>query len=272
MRSYPLFLPALSLLAPAAAPRTQCSGQGDAILEIRSVQNAGNKAGDKLVIRLAGAPKSHVCFLSDLGKGPTRVPGVGTFCLDFGKNLLVVPVFLGASGVIEIPVTIPNGLDGKLVCCQWVGVTAKRAMVISNAICMRVGPSCKRGIHELGLLTSFGSPGPAGARIVAEVRKKKLNGQPIGRTALFWSQQSPPKLPFSSDDIVFIDKIADIGGRLHVLMRVDATRLRKGKLPSNTMFSASAGAATNSEKIHTSCSQPIGTGFVFGKFTITSLR
>ncbi|MFQ5504382.1 MAG: hypothetical protein ACE5F1_06220 [Planctomycetota bacterium] len=260
----------LALLLLAAPARPQCAGQGDAVLALQSIGNAGNRPGDRLLLRILAAPNSHVCFLWDTGPGPTRVPGIGTICLDLSSNLIVFPLLVGAPGLAEFSAIIPQGLQGRLVSAQWLGLAPDRRMVVSNGVSLRFGETCKGGVRELSLLTSFANPIPSPATILAEARDKY--GKPLGRTSFTYTRKDPPKLPFTSDGIVYVDKVAHAGGRLSVLMRVLASTLARSKLPANTLFSVSVGSRTHSQLIHSSCSKPLAVGFAFGEFTVTGLR
>ena len=70
------------VLAIDAAAVAQCSGQGNATL----VMKGNCDLVSTLKFRYGGAPFARYCVMTTFGSGPTEVPGVGTFCLDFGNG------------------------------------------------------------------------------------------------------------------------------------------------------------------------------------------
>ena len=74
-----------------------------------------------------------------------------------------------------------------------------------------------------------------------------------------------------SDGVVSIVNVFIEDGLINVVTNTDAANLPDGKLGPNTIFEVEIGTTTNSQAIHTSCSQPLGVGMIFGEFTVVSM-
>ena len=68
-----------------------------------------------------------------------------------------------------------------------------------------------------------------------------------------------------------MEKISIAGGKMHVMTRISADKLKGGKLGPNSHFRVVVGNVGHCQPIHTSCSKPLGVGMIFGKYLITCL-
>ena len=273
----PLFLVAASAFAPSAvAQDPQCGGTGGAILEIEAVDGNVIGPGTNIVIRLIGEPFEHFCLLCDTGDEPVVLPILGQVCLPFSPGLAVVAGVFPATGEIEIPVSIPNdpGLTDGILCCLFIDVNLAlpENIDISNRICMCPGFGCEDKIQELELSTTLTYTGPFPVAVTATARKNDEDDDLIGSTTTQFDPNAPATFPVSDDDAMTIENITRLGDEITVIARIDASDFgNSGRLSANTYFDVTVGDVCNVETIHTSCSQPIGLGFVFDEFLITDL-
>lgn len=263
----------LALAVPAAA---QCPGQGNLTLQITTIDNGPSLAGKTVVIRIEGPPEAHVCLACDPLLGPTLIPGFPDICIGFSPNFQAIMFQLPPSGVVQFEATLPDeGMPE--VCCLAVGFEngAPRGVAISNAICLDLEEPCVSGGHsEVSYTTTFSNPGTAPHNVSARLGGQQ--GQPLGQTDVVYDPNNPPTFPISDDGIVTIENIALVGGGLQVSVFNSSANLTgskpEGRLPNESTFTVHVDGDTNSARVHTSCSQPLSAGMMFGPLTITHVR
>lgn len=275
MRStyFATILLAASALMPVALP-AQCGGRGPASFEFISVDNQPIGPGSKVILRLRAEPGVFFCLLCDTGDGPKEVPVIGTLCLDLSNNLVEFVAQIPPSGVLDIPVTIPNVNFQAVICCQWFGIQpTTRQISVSNSVCTTVNQPCEGGVNEIGLFTQLDKPASFPVVVTATAAGKQGANSQSHKTDVTFDPLSPPKFPVTDDDHLFIEKIVVNGDKLDVFIRVAAGFAgdRAQRLNNEVLFSVIAGTDTNTRQIHLSCSQPLGVGMEFGDFRVTKL-
>jgi hypothetical protein len=275
MRSlyFAAILLAASTLIPVALP-AQCGGYGPASFEFISVDNQPIGPGSKVILRLRAEPGVFFCLLCDTGPGPKQIPVIGTVCLDLSPNLVEFVAQIPPSGVLDIPVTIPNVPIQVVICCQWFGVQPTNLQIsLSNAVCTTLNQPCAGGVNEIGLFTQVDKPASFPAVVTATAKGRQGANSQSFKTDVTFNPATPPKFPVTDDGFLFIEKIVVNGDKLDVFFRVaagfDGQTARR--VNNEMLFTAHAGQDTNSQQIHCSCSQPIGVGMVFGDFRVTKL-
>ena len=139
---------ALALLAgPVAAQCIEgCDGQGNATLLTRGRCDIGSN----FKFRMGGAPQAPYILRMDFGAGPTDVPGVGEFCLDFSDDLQVLGEgTLNNRGLRAVFYSIPDdpGLVGQLLAFQAEiqDASAPNGVAISNGFFVELCGSGNKG-------------------------------------------------------------------------------------------------------------------------------
>ena len=132
---------------------------------------------------------------------------------------------------------------------------------------MNIGDPCDSGGHsEVSYTTSFDVSGSGPFQVSATLGGQQ--GQPLGRTDVLYDPASPPTFPISDDGIVTIENISIAGGQMHVAVFNSSDTLvgsqPAGRLPNESTFAVTVDGTTNSARVHTSCSQPLSAGMVFG--------
>jgi len=141
----------LAALVLAATPATAqcddpCLGQGNATLLMRAKCDIGTVAK----FRMGGAPSGFYELLMDFGVGPVEVPGVGTFCLDMGPDMMVVASGnLSVRGYASTYMALPDDpmLLGQVLAFQLrvEDMTAPNDVAISNGFSLTLCPEGTEG-------------------------------------------------------------------------------------------------------------------------------
>lgn len=238
-----------------------------------------------VTLTVQGPPGAPVTILIDVDDGPTFVPGFGEFALSF------TPAFLMADlGVIppsgEFDLTIPflcrfAPILGFEIYLQAVAFGGPEP-ILSNPWHFTQSPGdcsdeCVAGIEQMAVQTTFHNV-PATGKL--EIQVKRPNGQQTVYgtfdmdLVLAADATGVLDVPLvNADGSIVVSILEQKGSSLAVRFCVDAKINGKNeKLQGgNTRFSATFAGTNKTQEIHTSCSQPLAVGDVFGDYIVTKL-
>lgn len=265
---------------PANPAFAQCEGHGNATLLLKR----SCEVGASLKLRVAGPSGAKYRVWSDLGAGPTEIPGVGTFCLDFGPDLETVGTGnLNGAGRAAVFTTIPDdpGLVGSVFAVQFAvkDGEAPNGVAISNGYKFEIcgegdNGDCDGRIGCLDYITVLEYAGDYPTTIDTRVYKTGDESKLLGFQAFSYDPDNKPTFPIGNlEDGIIVRRITQSGDFL--LIHTTATAFgvdgADGDFESNSTFETTVGDVTVLQDIHTSCSDPIGPGFRFGPIFITGL-
>ncbi len=268
------FAIAIAMLVGSNHASAQCEGQGNATLLMKGKCDIGSSAK----YRMAGVPRERYKLLLDFGDGPTELPGVGTFCLDFSANRHVISAGrFNNRGFAAVRADMPSdpGLVGERVSIQFGSLDedAPNGVAISNAYRLDLcaegtdGDACAsgncelpefRGLSCIGFISPVLYDGGFPAEVTVRVEDADDSSSVLGEASFAYDPGSPPELPFfSANGQVRIDKITVHVGAVIVHSTVETPM---GRLPGRTSFSTTVGDLTLERSVDTSCETPIGVG------------
>lgn len=268
---------AIALFTPVSTASAQCPTQGNLVFELVSVNNDGVAPGSQVTMRVIGEPLAHICLACDVGGGTTDLLGLGTACLPFSQNLIEFLLVLPDNGIAEFTVNVPPSQVETLLCCQALGLdpNAPNSLAISGRICVGVSPCDGGGVASIGHATKFNDVTSFPVTVTSAVHGR-AGGSGDPSTSVDFDPDNPPVFPIDGGNGVWIESIAHIDDCLYVTTFVSASpslshQAHAGRLPNECDFTVSVGSDARTQSVHTSCSQPLGVGMVFGLFTITEL-
>jgi len=231
------------------------------------------------------APPNTAAFLI-VSPGPGHVPHAGLGSIDVQLGFPSQVFFLGVTGQDGLIVRMDevaclNGFDFFDGYMQVIGkVVQTSTFVKSNVLKATIvegdcDQDCEGGITKLGIQTEISNV-PAGPGLLEIVVKDKDED---GDIWMSFSQMVDPANPvgipyFNTEASVEVEALSiDEEGDLVIRLEVDAVMagLDNGELKNNTWFEISFAGQTLAHGFHTSCSQPIEVGMVFGPYTVTNL-
>ena len=276
------------VLAIDAAAVAQCSGQGNATL----VMKGNCDLGSTLKFRYGGAPFARYRVMTTFGSGPTEVPGVGTFCLDFGNGKQTVDAgrFRGR-GVAASFWTLPDdpALIGEEVAFQMANedADATNGVGISNAWIFTI---CDEGTEGNACVeASSDNPGSCGIGTIGFIAPVKTTGDTqfpaeisvrivpaddtesvVDELSFDWSPDTPPTYPVaSSDGQLVVTKVTLHDGYVVVMAEIDGTNSPSGMLPAISRLETYVGEDELIREVVTSCEEPLAVGDKFAPLFIT---
>ncbi len=179
--------------------------------------------------------------------------------------------FLVAPGVYTVSVN-----EGTLPCPSYInttpGILTDSVIFAEDNLSLDFGflhigkptNACDGRVKQVGTLTR----GAADLPVTITARTIDSKDGVLGEVSLTYDGT---EITAVSDGVVSIVNVFIEDGSVNVVSYTDATNLPDGKLGTNTTFEVEIGVTTNTEAIHTSCSQPIGVGMIFDEFTIVAL-
>jgi len=244
--------------------RCACEGQGRAVL----LGKGRCDVGAPLKFKLASSPYARYRLLADRGAGPIVLPGIGTFCLDFSPNRVVVAQgTLNAYGFRSAFGAIPNNPDlvGEEFAFQFAALDgeAPNGVAVSNGIVITVCPTggseCDTGIRRLGYATVVPHDGVFPVTVTQRAFRTGVPGESLGEVSLVFDPSDPSTLPaFSEGEGLVVTEIHPFPGHLVVHAFVKGCGMAGDILPDATTFETQAGGFMVSRSIDTSCATPIG--------------
>ena len=256
-----------------------CSGQGGATL----LMKGSCAIGGELKVKMAGIPQARYKLWMDRGAGPVEIPGVGTLCLDFGPEKVVVAKGrFNNLGYKSFYVDFPDDPDllGQTLAFQFASEDedAPNGIAISNAYIFEGCESaesedCDQGIRRLGYFTVVPYEGSYPVDLTVRAEGAGGGGGDVGEVTFEFDPENPPALPQSSGDggtgltVTGVDAYPTF---LIVHAVVKGCDHANGRLPNETLFETEVdGEVVAARQIHTSCSVPIGAGARFAPVFIT---
>lgn len=260
---------------------TECGGQGSATL----LMKGSCAIGGQLKIKMAGEPNARYKLWMDRGAGPVEVPGIGTFCLEFGPDKIAVSKGrFNARGLKSLFSTIPKDpkLVGEVLAFQFAAEEegAPNGIAISNAYIFQgckeesLG-DCEQGIRRLGYFTIINYDGGYPVDITSRAFRagdggdaSGSGGHMVGEVSLSYDPDSPPAFPLSANGTgnneQFVTSVDAYPGFLVVHAVSKGCEWANGRLPNECVFETRInGEVAASVQIHTSCSVPISAGSRF---------
>jgi hypothetical protein len=270
------FMLVLTVLSSSAFA-DECAGQGDAAMLIKGSCTLGTP----LKFKLAGPPNGFFRLWRDLGAGPVEVPGVGTFCLDFSPERLVIASgHLNHLGFHSTWHTLPDDprMLGQEIAFQFAAIDpVTNEIVISNGynfgICDDEGGDCDQGIRRLGYFTIIRRPDEYPVTLTSRAYWSQHPEERVGEVTFLFDPDDPPAFPIvSGDGDMTVTKVETFPGVILVHAVARGCDFANGRLPNNTTFETVAGEVAVWADIHTSCSIPISAGSNFNPVFITFLQ
>jgi hypothetical protein len=260
---------------------SDCSGTGGAALLIKA---ASCEPGSPVKFKLAGPPLGRYRLWCDFGPGPVTIPGVGTFCLDFGPERMVLSYgTLNDLGFRSVWWAVPDDPDlvGREMSLQFAAEDPRTGDAhISNAyfvpICEEGGEDCDGGIRRLGYFMTVRYTGEYPVSITSRAFWSENPQVVVGEVTFEYDPLAPPEFPIVGDgiggDSLTVTSVTAFEGVvvLHAVAKGCATA--NGRLPNNTTFETVVGGVAAFRDIHTSCSIPISAGSNFNPVFVTSIQ
>lgn len=273
-----LAVPLASATLASDGDPTECGGQGGATL----LMKGSCAIGSELKVKMAGQPHARYKLWMDLGTGPVDVPGVGTFCLDFGPDkILVSKGRLNSLGFKSFFTSVHDNPDllGEVFAFQFAAEDddAPNGVAISNAYIYRgcetaESEDCDRGIRRLGYFTVVQYEGEYPVDMTVSARGDNQQGD-VGSVSFNFDPDNPPAFPLASDAVGTGTTVTAVDAYptfLIVHAVVKGCDFANGRLPNETIFEIEVdGEIVATRQIHTSCSVPIGAGARFAPVFIT---
>lgn len=242
------------------------------------------ETGQTLTFSVTGPPGTNIWMLLDLVEGQSVYPPVGTLDIAFSPLAQVYNFGqLPEDGLFvrfdEIPCY--TGFGSLDVFLQVVGqdpVTG--AFSKSNPVTVTIvegdcDSECDGGIVVLGLQVDIPNVTPGLDTLEISIHKGSNDGTPGDLQAAFAEVvdlTQPVVVPLSNMTGSLVVQVLDIeNDTLTIRFEIDAVLAGINKLDANTYIELSFNGTSYIETIHTSCSQPIAVGDMFGTFTITNL-
>jgi hypothetical protein len=263
------------LFAPALADG--CEGQGNAAMLIKGSCTLGTP----MKFKLAGPANGFFRLWRDFGSGPVEIPEVGTFCLDFSPDRLVIASgHLNHLGFFSTWWTLPDDPEmlGQEMAFQFAAIDPQTQEIsISNSynfgLCGDEGADCDEGIRRLGYFTVIRRPDVYPVTITSRAFWSQHPDQLVGEVTFLYDPDDPPTFPIVSDDgDITVTKVEAFPGVLVVHTIARGCDFANGRLPNNTTFETIADDISAWADIHTSCSIPISAGSNFNPVFITYLQ
>jgi len=267
----------------------QCEGQGNATLVMKGICDSGAP----LKFKLGGAPNKKFKLLTSIGSGPTTVEGIGTFCLDMSTPQTVAAQRFNGRGVAAIRTEVPNdpALVGEEIAFQF-GVLdpqAPNGVAISNGYafticaagsagdscipCEEEGEPCSCGISRIGYIAPvFGDP-EFPTQIEVRVADATTPEEPFGELIFPFDPENPPEFPVESEEgTIAVTKVTVHRNVVVVFAEANSDNLPEGLFPDVTLFETIVGEEKLNREIVTNCEEPLGPGFKFRPFFVTSVE
>jgi len=280
---------AATLAMPAADAPAQCEGQGNATLVLKTKCDIG----ERLKFKLGGRPNAKFKLVSDIGAGPTELPGVGVFCLDFSSNRnTIMADRFGARGIKGKVSSIPDdpSLVGETMAFQ-AGVIdpdAPNGVAITNAMqfvlcpagtggdacvpCEVEGEPCSCGIEKVGWISPVFYEAEFPATASVRLAPADMPETTLTEVTFQVDPDDPPALPIlSSDGLLTITKVTFHMGVVVIFAEAVAGEEEGGAFPPVTLFEAFVGEEKLNREITTDCTEPLGPGFKFRPLFITEV-
>ena len=272
-------LPAGQAIADNLDP-TECLGQGGATL----LMKGSCAVGSSLKIKMAGEPGARYKLWMDYAKGPTEVPGVGTFCFAFSPDKVVVSKgTFNARGFKSLFTQIPKDpkFVGKTMLFQFASEdeNAPNGIAISNAYIFvgckaDVLEDCDQGIRRLGYFSVQNYDGDYPVDITSRAFYANDGAHTLGDVTFSYDPDNPPTFPLTAsgtgNNTMTVTAVDAYPGFLVVHSVVKGCEWSNGRMPNETVFETEVGGdVLTSVQIHTSCSVPIGSGSRFPPVFIT---
>jgi len=242
------------------------------------------ETGQTLTFSVTGPPGTNIWMLLDLVEGQSVYPPVGTLDIAFSPLAQIYNFGpLPTDGLFirfdEIPCFTNFGsLD---VFLQVVGRDPMSgAFSKSNPVTLTIvegdcDSECDGGIVVLGLQVDIPNVMAGLDTLEISIHKGSGGGSPGALQATFAEVvdlTQPVTLPLTNMTGSLVVQVLDIdNGTLTIRFEIDAVLAGINKLDANTYIELSFNGTSYIETIHTSCSQPIAVGDMFGSFIITNL-
>lgn len=266
--------------ASVLADEMICEGQGNATL----VMKGSTEIGARLKFKIGGAGRERYKLFTTFGSGPSELPGIGTFCLDFnnGRELVQAGRF-GPVGVRAAYWTLPDDseLVGETVSFQaaCTDPEAPNGVAITNAysfplapegsggdVCTPCGDSggaCSCGISEIGfiapvfLLEEIADPAEVLVRVVDGDNPQNI----VDEVVFLWSATAPPALPLTSaTGNLLISKVTHHADAVVVFATINVAGTDEGMLPAYTVIEAYVDSNELIRELDLSCQTPVRVG------------
>ena len=152
MKRMPICCLTVLLVVSATYASDPCAGNGFATI---ASPTEPILVGNTIDLAMIGAPYSRVSVLVDIGTGPTKLPNIGTICLDLGPRMRILHDGIrsgsprtGPDGRFDFSINIPDrpSLNGRTGYLQGLirDDDTPRGYAISNLVELKIGPR----IHE----------------------------------------------------------------------------------------------------------------------------
>ncbi len=251
-----------------------------------SISQPTYEIGQTIFLEISGTPGASAFLGIAENKQTTTVPGIGDLCIDPSDPSFLLIGFpsLPPTGTVVLCDGVPcdPSLAGLQAFVQAVQISSGQVDGISNCVEVELvdgdcTDECDGGIVILGVQTTLTNlDGATGSLQMSGQAHNKADA--IGElTVNNVDLNALPALPISNaDGSVKLVKLEWDGDSLLVRWELDASNYvgspgRAGKMSNETNFSTSFGNAAALEQIHTSCSQPLPVGMVFGEYVVTRL-
>lgn len=254
----------------------ECYGQGGSML----LMKGSCAAGSAVKVKMAGQPDARYKLFLDRSSGPVEMPGLGTFCLDFGPDKrLVDKGRLSPLGFRSLWTQMPDdpAFLGEEFAFQFASEDdfAPGGIAISNAIIFRgceaegIDP-CDRGVRRLGYFTIVDYVGELPSTIHVKVEGMNGHSGLVGEVSFVYDPTDPPQFPISSaEDGVTVTNVQAFPGYVIVHAVAKGCTFANGRLPNECLFETTVGDVVAGSQIHTSCSVPLGAGSRFPPVFVT---
>jgi len=279
---YVLALSVLFLVTPAPAQEppvdpADCGGVGRGALLLKGTCVAGSS----VKVKMAGEPRARFVLLRDRASAPVEVPGLGTFCLEFGPDRTTVARGrLNGLGFRSLFTTLPDdpALLGEMLAFQMAAEddNAPNGVAVSNAYFVELceeatEDDCEAGIRRLGYVTVVPYDGPFPVPVSTRLHRAGHPDDQIGEVSFDFDPGAPPVLPLAADDLT-VTRVDAFPGMVVIHSVAKGCDFANGRLFNESLFATEVGDVEVSVQIHTSCSVPIGPGSRFPPVFITSLQ
>lgn len=266
----------------------ECTGQGNATL----VMKGRTELGSTVKFKIGGAGHERFKLLSTMGAGPSEIPGVGTFCLDFsaGKTVVASGTF-GPHGVRSAYWTLPDdpSLVGETFAFQAASTDpeAPNGVAISNAwvfelsdvgasdICTEKDGAEVCGVASIGFIAPVYIVEPL--EEPADVRVCVSTGDDpqsiLDEVTFAWSPDAPPTLPLvSASGRLTVTKITHHSDAVVVMASLDMSDTASGRLPDLVRIETSVGENLLVRELDTVCGEPLFVGKKLSPFYVSDLE
>jgi len=242
------------------------------------------ETGQTLAFSVTGPPGTNIWMLLDLVEGQSFYPPVGTLDIAFSPLAQVYnngPLPQDGLFIRFDQIPCYTGFGSLDVYLQVVGqdpVTG--AFSKSNPVTVTIvegdcDSECDGGIVVLGLQVDIPNVTPGLDTLEINIHKGSNDGTPGDLQTAFAEVvdlTQPVALPMSNLTGGLVVQVLDLDdGTLTIRFEIDAVLAGLDKLNANTYIELSFNGTSYIETIHTSCSQPIAVGDMFGTFIITNL-